>query len=373
MPRLDERFVGNSDKVDNYDVSETTQPHSIPITDDSGKLPETSMPTTIWNIEQPSITSPTDGETDFTGTITSSPFTTTQTFCGNHDFSDWEIASDENFTNIVESSYHDTTNLTSYTPTNLDPSTTYYVRVRYSSDNHISPWSEQVQFTTAANYIETPTVSCSTGDSLYPTFNLTPFNTFGYTDNWQSTDWEIATDSDFNNVIRSYTETNPDNQDTWSITDDLLSINSTYYVRARYNGDQGHSSSWSDPYVLNTGLYDIEYTIPSQANEQTTINIHVTHDNSREFNASQYTLHGSVTAGTLTISDTNASWTLPDVTEDTTESITLWVTRNSDSAEVTEHLTKSLTVKAITMVTDDAVVISDFSQYDYDDGWDIAA
>jgi len=201
---------------------------------------------------------------------------------------------------------------------------------------------------------------------------LSSFTAYGYDDNWQSTEWEIATDENFENVIKSHTEVDPVLQSTWSITGDILDVNSTYYVRAKYNGDQGHSSNWSSPYVLSTGLYEVEYTIPTQANEQENVEIHVTHDNGREFDTSQYTLHGSVTHGTISISGMDVTWTLPEVSEDTVASITLWVTRSSDNADVTEHLTKSLTIKDVVFVTDSAVIITDFSQYDYNNLWDVS-
>jgi hypothetical protein len=123
---------------------------------------------------------------------------------------------------------------------------------------------------------------------------------------------------------------------------DLLQPYSTYYVRARYNGDQGHSSAWSDPYRLDTGPYKLEYTIPSQENEQTDVNIHVTHDNGREFDTNDYTLTGYVSHGDLYISGMDATWSLPEVNEDTQATITLWVNRNSDNETVTEKVSKSI-------------------------------
>ena len=320
-------------------------------------------------IQQPRIINPVDGQIDFQGVIQSSPFATTESFAGPHDASDWEIATDSEFNNIVVASYNDTANLTTFAPSGLEPNTTYYVRVRYRSEFHLSPWSNPVRFSTPSSYIETPTITCTTGDSLYPVFRLSSFTAYGYDDNWQSTEWEIATDPNFNDVIRSHTETNSEYQSVWSITDDLLDVNSTYYVRARYNGDQGHSSNWSDSYVLNTGLYRIEFDIPTQVNEEDTIDVHVTHDNGREFDTSQYTLQGIVSHGVLTTSGMNIAWKLPEINQDTVVTITLWVTRNFDNVDVTERSTKSLTVKDVALTTDTAVVILDFSDCEYNDGW----
>jgi len=330
--------------------------------------------TNVTLIETPTIVQPKDGETDFSGAIKSSAYKPTNLFYGKHEASDWEIASDPDFKNIVESSYDDKTNLTSYQPQHLDPDTTYYVRVRYKSDNHNSEWSSPVEFTTASASIETPTLSTSDSGTLYPTFKLTPFKANGYSDNWKSTDWQIATDPKFNNLILSYTETNPSKQDTLTIDSDILDVDSTYYVRAKYNGDKGHSSNWSNVLEYNTAKYQIEYTIPSQENELSTVEDDVTHDGGRVFDITKYTLNGTVTHGTLTISGMHFAWNLPEVDKDTKATITLWVTRNSDSKIVTDKSSKQLTIKDVSLVSDSAVSVSNFKDNtEYNDGWDLDA
>ena len=65
-----------------------------------------------------------------------------------HEYTDWEIASDLGFTNIVRSSYADTVNLTTYMPSMLDSGTVYYIRTRYKGMHYgLSDWSIPVQFT----------------------------------------------------------------------------------------------------------------------------------------------------------------------------------------------------------------------------------
>ena len=69
-----------------------------------------------------------------------------------HVYSDWEIATDTGFSNIVKSSYSDSVNLTKIVFKNLTASTVYYVRVRYKSYIHgVSPWASFKQFTISAN------------------------------------------------------------------------------------------------------------------------------------------------------------------------------------------------------------------------------
>lgn len=66
---------------------------------------------------KPSITYPTEGDQSVSVGVTlqSSAFAT-EGGTDTHISSDWEIATDPNFENIVASSYNDTTNLTSWKP-----------------------------------------------------------------------------------------------------------------------------------------------------------------------------------------------------------------------------------------------------------------
>jgi len=104
-------------------------------------------------ILKPAILQPANGTKDFLGVVQSSQYSTKENFYGPHESSDWEISSDRDFQNVVASSYEDTTNLTSLDVSQfkLDPSTEYFIRVRYRSMGHMSQWSDPVSFTTPAN------------------------------------------------------------------------------------------------------------------------------------------------------------------------------------------------------------------------------
>ena len=52
---------------------------------------------------------------------------------------------------LIESSYNDTTNLTVYPTTNLEPDEKYRCHVKYYSQDQESIWSEDVLFKTAAD------------------------------------------------------------------------------------------------------------------------------------------------------------------------------------------------------------------------------
>lgn len=67
----------------------------------------------------------------------------------NYKATDWELATDTEFTAVVDSSYSDTFNKTTMLFSGLSISTTYYVRVRYIDKyKGAGPWSDTVSFTT---------------------------------------------------------------------------------------------------------------------------------------------------------------------------------------------------------------------------------
>jgi len=157
-------YKGGTLKDSRFTVSLTAAPNKVPVADSTGVLDlswiknHTDDPNAhpYWTpIEKPSIIAPSDGATDFLGTVQSSPYQIkpTANFYGQHEATDWEIATDPDFTNVVFTSYNDKTNLTSIDVSNkgLSPLTTYYIRVRYKSAGFVSNWSDPVSFTTSAN------------------------------------------------------------------------------------------------------------------------------------------------------------------------------------------------------------------------------
>lgn len=105
-------------------------------------------------IVTPTNSTPANGATDQSGptlTLTSSAFS----WAGledTHASSDWELASDSGFATIVDSSYTDTTNKTSWTA-DVAANSTYYWRVKYrGASGRESAWSTATSFTTMANF-----------------------------------------------------------------------------------------------------------------------------------------------------------------------------------------------------------------------------
>ena len=125
------------------------------------------FPTTnsLVTVNTPSITSPSNGAGSINPkdlTVSSSAYTPIGA-AGTHTSSDWQVATDAGFTNIVDSRTNDTINKTSWTRTYTSPGT-FYIRVRYnSSGGYQSLWSSGSSFSTVTFYDWRVTVSLGGG------------------------------------------------------------------------------------------------------------------------------------------------------------------------------------------------------------------
>jgi hypothetical protein len=132
-------------------------------------------------VNTPSITSPANGDTN----ISVSPVFTGSTFAytgapQTQNIVRWELATNSNFSNVVQF-YEGSSNLTSWTPpTSLSVSSNYYLRVKYQSAlGGWSAWSTSVSFSTMAdssisgpmtvytNQVATYTINSYSGSSTY--------------------------------------------------------------------------------------------------------------------------------------------------------------------------------------------------------------
>jgi hypothetical protein len=106
-------------------------------------------------IETPTVTSPSNGQTNLNQSITFS--SSTYSVVGSsesHVSSSWQVATDSGFSSIVASTTDDTSNKTTWTPAySFSLNTSYYVRVKYKSSKLESEWSPTVTFTTR-QYLE---------------------------------------------------------------------------------------------------------------------------------------------------------------------------------------------------------------------------
>ena len=105
-------------------------------------------------VNAPSITSPVAGSNTLgaSASFASSTFSMTGG-SDTHEGSDWQIATDANFINIVAAVTNSAVNKTSWTASGLQVSTTYYVRVRYKgATTGYGAWSPVVNYGTRANF-----------------------------------------------------------------------------------------------------------------------------------------------------------------------------------------------------------------------------
>ena len=103
----------------------------------------------------PEIVSPVDGSIGLSSSvvITASAFSM-NTGSDTHQSSDWQIATDNGFSNIVSSVTNDTVNKLSWTANGLAANMDYYVRVRYKGTAYgYGSWSETISFTTKLSFI----------------------------------------------------------------------------------------------------------------------------------------------------------------------------------------------------------------------------
>ena len=199
------------------------------------------------SIATPTITSPIDEAIDVSimPTIVSSAYSIIGS-SETHLSTDWQVATDSEFTAVVAESLGNTTNLTSWTvPSNLTPNTIYYVRVRHKSATYTSSWSNTANFTTLNVSVVTPTITAPIAEAtdvlVTPTITTSNYSFVGGSETHISTDWEIATDSGFTNVVKS-SLADTVNLTSWTPT--ALNDMTGYYVRARHKS-VNYTSNWS--------------------------------------------------------------------------------------------------------------------------------
>jgi hypothetical protein len=204
----------------------------------------------------PSITAPTSGATGVAvrPVFSSSAYSTTGG-SDTHHSSDWQIASDSAFASIVLQVSADAANKTTWTPSaDLSFLATFYARVRHrGAISGPSAWGSTTQFTTrAAPTVNAPsfTAPASTGVSTVATFSTTAFSVNGGTDTHVSTDWQVASDANFNSIVLQ-SASDSTNKVTWSPAT-ALSNSTTYYARARHRGTALGASNWSATLTFTT-------------------------------------------------------------------------------------------------------------------------
>lgn len=164
-----------------------------------------------------------------------------------HSRTDWQVATNSDFTNIVQSSIESPVDLTSWTVSNLTYQTTYYVRVRhYGVAAGMGPWSEIVTFQTVEAppvpvqaVVVKPSITVPAADldnhQLSQYFASSGFLLSQGSGQHLSSDWEIATDAAFTNIVAQVTGSASDLV-RWR-TQYRTTAGTKLYVRVRYNAE----------------------------------------------------------------------------------------------------------------------------------------
>lgn len=180
--------------------------------------------------------------TPLSAVISLSAFATSPAgFSDTHVSTQWEIATDAGFTNIVENSGLSTTAKVQYTPTmNLVTGTNYYLRATYHGAKKVS--APLIHTLNVARPPITLTVSTPnpTSTDLRPVVSTSPFVANVPGDVHTATNWQIATDASFTNIVAS-SYGNTVNKLNWSPSVSLA-YNTTYYARAQFISTVGNSN-----------------------------------------------------------------------------------------------------------------------------------
>lgn len=168
-------------------------------------------------------------------------------FVGDHAYTNWQVSTDPDFFGLVASSYAKRNNEHVLPITTLSYGNTYYIRAQYGSENLLSRWSDTIEFNVKAEGINRPEVTNPTEGNrdtvVYVELRATPYDAIGTIEEHESSDWEIATDSLFQDVV-------------WSSIGDTINLESvvvdpqiepltSYFIRVRYHS-ASHTSEFSD-------------------------------------------------------------------------------------------------------------------------------
>lgn len=155
-----------------------------------------------------------------------------------HVSTDWEVALDVLFTNVIWDSYNDSVNLTNIRVTGLNYATVYYVRARHNGQIvGTGKWSSVVTFRSLnLPTIGTPSITAPLTDvavsPVSPLIVSTPFVVESGTASHIGTIYEVAKDVNFTNIVATIDSNTPITE--WN--PGTLDYETTYYVRVRYRG-----------------------------------------------------------------------------------------------------------------------------------------
>lgn len=168
--------------------------------------------------------------------------------------SDWQIATDAGFTNVVFSTTADAVNKVSWTVPGLSNNASYFVRVRHrATNNNASAYSPTIAFSISSPIPVTPTITSPADGSANmvtnPSFSSSAFVALPDSSTHISSDWQIATDAGFTNVVFSATDSTT-YKTSYNVSG--LSVNTQYFARVRYKSSNGNKSAYSSTINFTT-------------------------------------------------------------------------------------------------------------------------
>ena len=205
------------------------------------------------SIAAPIITSPLNNATSvsLSVSIQTDGFSTVPAGQDTHASTNWQIATDNLFTNLVVNVSSDTVNkLVFPVPSGvLQINTAYYVRASFNGNvMGVSPWSAPVKFTTRSQYIQTPNLVVEGGPDVVgetPSLSGSAFTVLGGgSDVHATSDWQIV--DVLTSAIVWQSLGNSVNKTSIRVPSGILEESKQYTARLRYSGQSLGNSSWAE-------------------------------------------------------------------------------------------------------------------------------
>lgn len=214
------------------------------------------------SIAAPVITSPLNNATSvsLSVSIQTDGFITVPAGQDTHASTNWQIATDNLFTNLVVNVTADTVNKVVFpVPSSvLQINTDYYVRASFNGAlMGTSPWSAPVKFTTRSQYIQTPILNVQDGPDYVgeaPTLTGSAFTVLGGgSDVHATSDWQVV--DVLTSAVVWQSLGNSANKTSIKVPAGLLLVSTQYRARMRYAGATLGYGGWAELNFTTTSQF----------------------------------------------------------------------------------------------------------------------
>ncbi|HWT40128.1 MAG TPA: Hint domain-containing protein [Dongiaceae bacterium] len=292
----------------------------------------TYFTTSLYSVNAPTITSPTNGTTGSgpSPTITLSAFSTSG---GSDTLQSTSVRILNSSGTVVWEQDNSTTQLNNIViPAGiLKPNSTYTIQARYFGTAYgASVWSNPISITTAAAYITVPTITSPMNNQLLttmqPTVTISAFSTAVGTDTLASTSIRVLNSAG----IVAWEQDNSTTQlNNITIPAGVLNAGGyTYTIQVGYTGVKYGFSGWSTPITVKTATF---------VNTQVTTSAQTTTSWTSSFNTtSSWITSATVNKQTTVSRATTTSWTT------SASKITTWQSTNPAASHTTSQVTSRI-------------------------------